>query len=43
MNELLSYLTDVKNGDKEMLNSLARTAHGTSSDIGLVKLQRVNL
>lgn len=43
MDELLSHLPDVNNGDGEMLNSLAKAVHRTSSYIGLVKLQRVNL
>lgn len=43
MNELLSHLTDENNEDLKMSNSVAKAAHGTSSDIGLAKFQRVNL
>lgn len=43
MNELLSHLTDENNGGREKSNSVAKAAHGTSRDIGLAKLQRVNL
>lgn len=43
MSELLFHLTDENNEDRGKSNSVAKAAHRTSRDIGLAKLQRVNL